>query len=157
MLILPSNAGGQVLRRDHQQRDPLSAGRRAGPAVHICVAGAASRETKLLEALCGCGRLTLVRDIELLWPGALEASVAALALDMGRDVNGGLALLSLLAEERPDLAIVIINGRLSQSEIAEAFRRGACDYFSASSCRDLVVERLISLSRLRAGRTEELR
>ncbi len=152
-----SRAGKTALQKDQNRSELLSTLPNGGPGAHVCVAGRASSDAKFLDALGDCGRLTLVRDLDLLWPSALLSSVAVLALDMGVDINGGLALVGLLTEAYPALRIVVINGRLSQNEIAEAFQRGACDYFAASSCRDLVVERLVWLSRQRMDRAEEIR
>ncbi len=106
--------------------------------------------------LRACGQVTLIRDLDLLWPSALLSTASVLALDIGGDVNGGLALVQLLTERHPALRIILINGRLSQSEIAEAFKRGVCDYFASTARAGLVVERLVSLARRRLARTEPL-
>ena len=54
-------------------------------------------------------------------------------------------VLPRLKEEFPDLCIVLVDGGLSQKQIAAAFKEGIKDYFADPYDADLLVERMDSL------------
>ncbi len=91
--------------------------------------------------------MTLVEDPGDLAQSTVLSTVSVLALDCGTAPESGFLILSLVSRLYPELKVVLVNGRLSQSEIAEAYRRGACDYLSEQVESELTVERIESLCR----------
>lgn len=89
--------------------------------------------------------MTLVENPSDLVQSTVLSTVSVLALDCGTASESGLMTLSLVSRLYPQLLVVLVNGRLSQGEIAEAYRRGACDYLSQQVEPELTIERIESL------------
>ena len=118
---------------------------------HICVAGELNDSWRVVGALRRRHVVSVLPDLELTTIHPVLASAAVLALDCGSRVEHVLEALAPLAALHPGVAVVLVNGKLSQSEIAEAYRRGACDYFSQGASWELVADRIDHLCRS-AGR-----
>ena len=117
-----------------------------GPA-HICVAGKISDDWEVVRRLKQRHQVTLVRQSADLAKSTVLSTVSVLAIDCGDSPESGLITLALVARLYPQLRVLLVNGRLSQGEIAEAFRRGACDYLSSQVDPELTAERIESLCR----------
>ncbi len=117
-----------------------------GPA-HICVAGEISKEWQLVRRLQQGHQVTLVQRPADLAKSTVLATASVLAMDCGDSPEAGLITLALVARLYPQLRVLLVNGKLSQGEIAEAFRRGACDYLSSQVDPELTAERIESLCR----------
>ena len=122
--------------------DPLS----PAPA-HICVAGQICNDWEVVRRLKQRNHVTLVPWPADLAKSAVLSTASVLAMDCGDSPEAGLITLGLVARLYPQLRVLLVNGRLSQGEIAEAFRRGACDYLSSQVDPELTAERIESLCR----------
>jgi DNA-binding NarL/FixJ family response regulator len=91
--------------------------------------------------------VTLVERPADLAKSAVLSTASVLAMDCGDSPETGLITLTLVSRLYPQLRVLLVNGRLSQGEIAEAFRRGACDYLSSQVDPELTAERIESLCR----------
>jgi DNA-binding NarL/FixJ family response regulator len=122
-----------------------------GPSVsgppHVCVAGEISNDWNVVQRLKRHNQVTLVEHPADLVRSSALSTACVLALDCGDSPETGLITLALVARLYPRLRVLLVNGRLSQGEIAEAFRRGACDYLSSQVEPALTAERIESLCR----------
>ncbi len=118
----------------------------SGPA-HICVAGKISDDWEVVRRLKERHQVTLVRQPVDLAKSTVLSTASVLAIDCGDSPESGLMALALVSRLYPQLRVLLVNGRLSQGEIAEAFRRGACDYLSSQVDPKLTAERIESLCR----------
>ena len=118
---------------------------------HICLAGAVSDNWSLIAPLKRGCQVTVIERLDMLWPNSILATATVLVLDCGENADSGMQALRALRTMYPELFVVLVNGGLSQHEIAIAFREGATDYFSCHSNAALVVERVQYLCR-QAGR-----
>lgn len=114
---------------------------------HICVAGEISNDWEVVRRLKQRNHVTLVPWPADLAKSAVLSTASVLAMDCGDSPETGLIALALVARLYPQLRVLLVNGRLSQGEIAEAFRRGACDYLSSQVDPELTAERIESLCR----------
>lgn len=112
---------------------------------HLCVAGQISDDWTVVQRLKRRHQVTLVENPSDLVQSTVLSTVSVLALDCGTAPESGLMTLSLVSRLYPQLLVVLVNGRLSQGEIVEAYRRGACDYLSQQVEPDLTIERIESL------------
>lgn len=126
---------------------PPACGASAAELAHICVAGEISNDWELVRRLQKRNQVTLVRRPEDLARSVVLSTASVLAMDCGDSPETGLITLALVARLYPQLRVLLVNGRLSQGEIAEAFRRGACDYLPSQVDPELTAERIESLSR----------
>lgn len=118
----------------------------SGPA-HICVAGKISDDWEVVRRLKERHQVTLVGQPVDLAKSTVLSTATVLAIDCGDSPESGLITLALVSRLYPRLRVLLVNGRLSQGEIAEAFRRGACDYLSSQVDPKLTAERIESLCR----------
>lgn len=125
---------------------PDGGGASPGPA-HICVAGEISNDWEVVRRLKQRNQVTLVQRPADLAKSVVLSTASVLAMDCGDSPETGLITLALVAQLYPQLRVLLVNGRLSQGEIAEAFRRGACDYLSSQVDPELTAERIESLCR----------
>jgi DNA-binding NtrC family response regulator len=120
---------------------------------HTCLAGPeVSRNRALTELLVRQLSVTLVDDPRQLLRTSFLATLATfdiLALDCDRHTEEVLALVRNLKALHPGLDIVLIDGHLTQSQLAAAFAAGARDYFPAAYDAALLAERISGLSRWR--------
>lgn len=68
-----------------------------------------------------------------------------LVLDSGGAVEQSLRTIRWLRDTVPELVIVLVDGGLTQQEIADAFREGIRDYFPMPYDMDLLAERISCL------------
>lgn len=122
-------------------------------SAHICVAGDICNDWEMVRRLKQRHQVTLVQQPGDLAKSAVLSTASVLAMDCGDSPETGLITLALVARLYPQLRVLLVNGRLSQGEIAEAFRRGACDYLSSQVDPELTTERIESLCR-RSGFVE---
>lgn len=120
----------------------------AQQACHVCLAGSGvSNNWSLIEPLKRRNQVTMIESLPMLYANSILATASVLVLDCEDETGAGLSALKLIKKLYPDLLVVLVNGTLSQAEIAEAFREGARDYFSHHSNAGLVVERVEHLCR----------
>lgn len=117
-----------------------------GPS-HVCVAGSISNDWSVVQRLKRRNQVTLIEQPGDLMQSTVLATASVLALDCGDSPETGLVTLSLVSRLYPQLRVLLVNGTLSQGEIAEAFRRGACDYLPQQVNPELTAERIESLCR----------
>jgi len=122
---------------------------------HICLAGPSiANNWPLIELLKRRHQVTIVEPVELLADNGLLATVDVVALDCGGQPRSAANLIRSFRAIYPELRFVLVNGGLSQTEIANAFREGAEDYFSPECGAELPVERIEHICRrLRKSRS----
>jgi DNA-binding NarL/FixJ family response regulator len=115
---------------------------------HVCLVGAGvTNNWSLIEPLKRDHQVTMIERARLLFANSILATASVVVLDCGEEPRLGLNAVKVLRRVYPDVDVVLVNGALTPSEIAEAFREGVRDYFSHQSSADLVVERVQSLCR----------
>ena len=118
---------------------------------HICLVGrSVSNNWSLIESLKRGNQVTIIEPLGLLYHSAVILStVSVLILDCGEGSRMGIEALRVVRGIYPDLCVVLVNGGLTQNEIAEAFEVGVRDYFSYQDNVLLLVERVQHLCRQR--------
>ena len=100
----------------------------------------------------------LIRSFRATYPElrfVLEMAVDVVALDCGGQPRSGANLIRSFRATYPELRFVLVNGGMSQTEIANAFREGADDYFSEECGTALLIERIEHICRrLRESRSK---
>jgi len=115
---------------------------------HVCLAGpAVTNNWSLIEPLKRDYQVTVIERPRMLFANSILATASVLVLDCGNEPLWGLRAVKGLRRVYPDVHIVLVNGGLTPTQIADAFREGVRDYFSYQSNADLVVERVQSLCR----------
>ncbi len=110
---------------------------------HVCLAGrTVSNNWSLIEPLKKHNQVTVVEPIDLLLRSSILSTVSVLVLDCEDGAEVGIEALRELKRMYPALCVVLVNGGLTQNEIAVAFREGAKDYFSHHYNAQLLVERV---------------
>ena len=74
---------------------------------------------------------------------------SVLVLDFTEGSRIGIEALRVMRGIYPDVCVVLVNGGLTQNEIAEAFEAGVRDYFSYQDNVLMLVERVQYLCRQR--------
>jgi len=100
---------------------------------HICLTGKRIiLDWQLINGLNDRHRVTLTKPEHLLSDSSILTTVDILVLDCDSFKNLGSDLIAFLRKVKqafPRLCTVVINGGLSQKDIAGAFREGISDYF----------------------------
>ncbi len=114
--------------------------------LHVCLAGRkVSNDWGLIQSLRSRYLVTLLERVELLVRRSFLNRPHLLVLDCSESAELVSQVLPRLKEEFPDLCIVLVDGGLSQKQIAAAFKEGVKDYFADPYDADLLVERMDSL------------
>jgi DNA-binding response OmpR family regulator len=114
--------------------------------LHICLAGArVSNDLSLIQTLKSQHLVTLVESIHLLSLSPILPGTDMVVLDCSGNHERGLQLVPWLNSHFPQLVIVLVNGGLTQEQIASAFKEGAKDYFSDPYDVKLLAERVNAL------------
>lgn len=123
---------------------------------HICLAGPSiTNNWPLIGMLKRRHQVTIVEPVELLADNGLLGTVDVVALDCGGQPRSGANLIRSFRATYPELRFVLVNGGMSQTEIANAFREGADDYFSEECGTALLIERIEHICRrLRESRSK---
>ena len=112
-------------------------------AFNVCLAGSSvSNNWTLIESLKRHYQVTVIESFDLLLCNSILSSVDVLVLDCEEGGEIGIETLRILRSRYQELCIVLVNGGLSQNEIAAAFREGARDYFPHHFNVPLLVERV---------------
>jgi DNA-binding response OmpR family regulator len=120
---------------------------------HVCLAGfLITNDHALVEALRVDHEVTLVADNIGLRDSQALAHSDVLVLDASGIRAALQPLLRSLRRSWPELAIVLVDGNLTEDDKADAFSLGVLDYFPAPCHVRLLVERLEVLARGRAVR-----
>jgi DNA-binding NtrC family response regulator len=120
---------------------------------HICLAGqAVSNDWPLIHRLKAQHQVTVVERVRLLSRNSILDKVDVLVLDCSESHGLGLKILPFLKKYFPELCIVLVDGGLTQPQIAAAFRQGARDYFSEPYDLSLLVERVDALGATARGK-----
>ncbi len=111
---------------------------------HICLAGrSVSNNWSLIESLKRGNQVTIIEPLGLLYQSSIILStVSVLVLDCAEGSRIGIEALRVVRRIYPDLCVVLVNGGLTQNEIAEAFEAGVRDYFSYEDSVVMLVERV---------------
>lgn len=122
---------------------------------HICLTGKRiTLDWQLINGLNDRHRVTLTKPEHLISDSSVLKTVDVLVLDCNSFKNLSADLITFLRKVKeafPGLCTVVINGGLSQQDIAGAFREGICDYFpNPYEELELISERLEFLIK-RAG------
>ena len=111
---------------------------------HICLVGrSVSNNWSLIESLKRGNQVTIIEPLGLLYHSSIILStVSVLVLDCAEGSRIGIEALRVVRRIYPDLCVVLVNGGLTQNEIAEAFEAGVRDYFSYKDSVVMLVERV---------------
>ena len=113
---------------------------------HICLAGArVSNDWSLIQTLKSQHLVTLIERIHLLSRSSIPAVADIVVLDCSGNHEQGMQLVPWLKSNFPKLVVVLVNGGLSQEQIASAFRDGVKDYFADPYDVKLLAERVHTL------------
>jgi DNA-binding response OmpR family regulator len=116
---------------------------RPSTAFHVCLAGSSvSNNWALIESLKRHYQVTVIETFDLLLRNSILSTVNVLLLDCEEGGEVGIETLRTLKRRHRGLCTVLVNGGLTQNEIAAAFREGARDYFSHHFNVPLLVERV---------------
>ena len=116
------------------------------PSFHICLAGrTVNNDWPLIQRLKAKHQVTLVEEVRLLSHNSILAKADVLVLDCSNSDGLALRILPFLKKFFPRLCTVLVDGGLSQQQIAGAFQRGALDYFSEPYDLTLLTERVEAL------------
>lgn len=112
-------------------------------AFHVCLAGSSvSNNWALIESLKRQYQVTVIETFDLLLRNSVLSTVDVLLLDCEEGSEIGIETLRALRCRHSALCVVLVNGGLTQNEIASAFREGVRDYFSHHFNVPLLVERV---------------
>ena len=113
---------------------------------HVCLAGRlVSNDWDLIRNLRSKYLVTLVDKVDSLARRSMLKEIQILVLDCSRNADTALECLSRLKQEFPNLCMVLVDGGLTQMQIATAFTEGVTDYFASPYDVLLLVERMDSL------------
>jgi DNA-binding NtrC family response regulator len=116
---------------------------RLAEAFHVCLAGSSVTNNRvLIESLKRDHQVTVIESLDLLLRNSILSTVDVLLLDGEEGGQVGIETLRALLHSRRGLCVVLVNGGLTQNEIAAAFREGVRDYFSHHFNVPLLVERV---------------
>ena len=116
--------------------------------LHICLAGqTVSNDWPLIQQLKQRHQVTVVDRLRLLSRHAILARADVLVLDSRESSRFSLKVLAFLQKRFPALHVVLVNGGLTQQQIADAYLAGVKDYFSDPYDRRLLADRLQVLGR----------
>ncbi len=119
---------------------------RAAKCCHVCLAGEmVSNDWGLIQVLRSRHLVTLVDRVGLLLASSILKTADLLTLDCSGSEEITLTALPVLKKRFPGLRIVLVDGGLSQQQIAAAFQDGVNDYFSGPYEAQLLAERMDSL------------
>jgi DNA-binding response OmpR family regulator len=112
-------------------------------AFHVCLAGSSvSNNWALIESLKRHYQVTVIETFDLLLRNSILSTVDVLLLDCEEGGELAIETLRTLKRRHRGLCVVLVNGGLTQNEIAAAFREGVRDYFSHHFNVPLLVERV---------------
>lgn len=110
---------------------------------HICLAGhTVSNDWGLIKQLKSRHQVTVVERVRLLSRNSILTGADVLVLDCSESQGLGPKILPFLKKYFPALCVVLVDGGLTQKQIATAFQKGAKDYFSEPYDVKLLVERI---------------
>lgn len=89
--------------------------------------------------------VSVLRDAEAIHERTLLQSVDLLVLDCSGNPNLAATMPGQLRQRFPHLCLLLVDGGLSQQQIARAFREGVKDYFAFPYDRQLLVDRIAAL------------
>ncbi|MGH9349898.1 MAG: hypothetical protein ACRD26_21820 [Vicinamibacterales bacterium] len=116
--------------------------------MHVCLAGAGvSTDWHLVRSLGRYCPVTVVARLELLEDGAPFASADAIVIDCSCAATEWLDALQRVRDSAPHARVVLLNGGITQDDVATALQHGASDYFPQPYDRQLLFERLTALAR----------
>lgn len=119
---------------------------------HVCLAGQnLTNDWVLIQKLKAHHQVTLVECVRLVSRNSVLTTADVLILDCGHSQGLGPRLVPLAKKYFPRLQVILVDGGLSQQEIATAFQQGARDYFAEPYEPDLLVERIAFLLQSQSG------
>jgi hypothetical protein len=113
---------------------------------HVCLAGRlVSNDWELIRRLRPRYLVTLMDRVDLVAQQNYLRGTQLLVLDCSESAKPVLDCLSWLKRVHRSLCILLVDGGLSQQEIAAAFGNGVKDYFASPYDVELLVERIDAL------------
>ena len=111
--------------------------------MHVGIVGPRlARDTELLGRLSGTHLVTISHSRDAFAGFAAIAMVDVLVLEAHADRDDLTQLVARLRQQYPQLTLVLVDGGLTQLEIAELFRLGVADYFATPWHNALLAERI---------------
>ncbi len=89
--------------------------------------------------------VTLAEQLDFLLQSDCFKEARLLVLDCSQDSDAVLEWLGGVKRNAPDLFALVVDGKLTQKQIAQAFQNGAKDFFTAPYDLALLIERIDSL------------
>lgn len=134
----------------------ISEGERSLPVFHACLAGPTlSEDYALIRRLLPAHQVTVVRSALHAMHNALLETVDVLVLECKERPAEVLSLVPELHRRLPALPVMLIDGGITQEQIAAAYCDGARDYFAAPYEVDVLAERIHWISVGRRSPREE--
>ncbi len=119
---------------------------------HVCLVGPlVTDDWELIRSLRSRYLVTLVERVDYLSRPSNLAKTQLMVMDCSQSGDNVLDGLPGLKREFSDLDLLLVDGGLSQKQIAQAFEDGVKDYFSAPYPVDLLIERIDSLCSIRSS------
>lgn len=113
---------------------------------HICLAGhKVSNDWPLIKLLSDKHAVTVIQDADALHEQRLLCTANALVLDCSGRGDEVAHMIAHLKVDYPLLCVLIVDGGLTQRQLAGAFQGGASDYFPVPYDIHLLAERVSSL------------
>jgi DNA-binding NtrC family response regulator len=112
-----------------------------------------SNDRALADLLKSRHPVTLVDRLDHLFGSPLLQTMDVLVLECAAHVESALGFVRTLKDRLPQLVVVLINGGISQMQLATAFHQGIRDYFPANYDPSLLAERIENLA-LKQRRTK---
>ena len=110
---------------------------------HVCLAGRiVSCDWDLIERLRSRYLVSVMEHVEVLLRHSFLNSTHLLVVDCCENAGIVTEILPLLRQRYPDLCVILVDGGLSQKQIASAFQEGVKDYFASPYDVELLVERM---------------
>lgn len=114
--------------------------------LHVCLAGReVSNDWKLIRRLRADYVVSVLRDAEEIHQRPLLQSVDLLVLDCSGNASISETMPGELRRCFPHLCLLLVDGGLSQQQIARAFQQGVKDYFAFPYDKGLLVGRIAAL------------
>jgi DNA-binding response OmpR family regulator len=117
----------------------------------ICLVGSeVTGDWELIRRLKADHAVILIEDLdpEGLAEDPLLEAISVLVLDCAghrRDLSKVLAAIKSMISQIPRIVVLLVDGNLTQVQVARAFRHGVRDYFRAPHNTQLLAERIGAL------------
>jgi len=115
------------------------------PACQVCLAGAIISNWPLIQNLQLRHAVTMIESVSQLENPGLLSTTHLLVLDCSQNAHTALRLVPQITTAHPGLFVVLVDGGITQKQIASAFQAGVKDYFAEPYDIKLLAERIDAL------------